>query len=112
VPATSDADLPLAPVVPVLPAGRAADDPRVRAAAAVLAGQDPAEVAERAGVEVGQVGRVRFGCEPGRQDRSCIAASPHWRYRSTQRPAVGQDTWNRSAAGRSASRRRRRAGRA
>lgn len=57
VPTASDPGAATAPAVPVLPAGRAADDPRVRAAAAVLAGQDPVDVAERAGVDVAQVVR-------------------------------------------------------
>ncbi len=39
----------------VRPVSGASDDPRVRAAAEALAGVDPEEVAERAGVDVGQV---------------------------------------------------------
>jgi signal transduction histidine kinase len=54
---TAGAPVSLPHAVPVLPAGRAADDPRVRAAAAVLAGADPAETAARAGVDVGQLVR-------------------------------------------------------
>ncbi len=41
---------------------------------------------------------VLFGCRAGREDRSCIPDSPSWRYRSAHRFAVGQETWNRSAA--------------
>ncbi len=43
--------------VPDAPAGRPAPDPRVRAAAAVLAGEPVADVAERAGVDAAQVER-------------------------------------------------------